>query len=132
MLVQDAVEVVARADLLTVYANDDVAEDDVAVLCLPERMQASRRRAAARVYVIDHHAIVDRQAHLCAVNALDVVGNDAEFRTTNHTIFEKLRHDALGYVDRNGKAYARARARRREDLRVDADHTPVRVEQRPA
>src|SRR5947207_10496275 len=113
MLVEDAVEVVARADFLAVYRDDYVSECNVAVISLPERVQSRSSSTAVRVHVVDHYAFCNGQAHLSSVNALDVVGDDSEFRATNRAVLNQLRHDALGYVED------------RKSTRLNSSHTVI-------
>src|SRR5215207_1336599 len=131
MLVEHAVEVVLVLHLLAVDGGDDVADDEVALGRLGEPAQPRRGGRAVRVELQDEQPLVDRQAYAAQVG--DGARVEAELRADDAPLADELRQDAPGDVDGDGEADAHgAAAVGREDLRVDADHAPLRVEQRPA
>src|SRR5713226_4799234 len=131
MLVQDDEEFVVVADLLAVNRNDDVAKLDIAIFSLNQTAQARVGRCSPRLHGHNQHAVRDWQSHL-ARERFDIARLNAQLRPLHVTIAHELGHDALGNVDGNGKADSGGRARRRFDLRIDADHAAMRIQQRPA
>src|SRR5215207_858685 len=131
MLVEDAEEVVLDGDLLAVDGGDDVAEDDIAVVRLGQPLEAGGGRRAVRVCDLDdEQPLCDRQADAAQVG--DAAREDAELGTDDAPVADELRDDAARDARRDGEADADRAARRRKYLRVDADHAPLRVEERPA
>src|SRR5215207_3516870 len=131
VLVEHAVEIVLVLHLLAVDGGDDVADDEVALGRLGEPAQTRGGGRAVRVELEYQQSFVNRQAYAAQVG--DGAWVEAELRTDDAPLADELRQDALGDVDGDGEADAhRAAAVGREDLRVDADHAPLRVEQRPA
>src|SRR5215207_2841017 len=131
VLVERAVEVVLIHDLLAVDGGDDVADDGVALGRLGEPAQPRRGGRAVRVELKYQQPFVNRQAYAAQVG--DGARVESELRADDAPLADELRQDALGDVDGDGEADAHgAAAVGREDLRVDADHAPLRVEQRAA
>ena len=131
-------ERVDRCDVLAVDRDDHVAR----------RAGSSRRRRrpacaalepglggrAAGLHGADEDAVVGREPEHVRDLRVDVLQRDAEVGAVDAAVVEQLRDDALDGVGRNREADAdvAAAAVARLDLRVDADHAALRVDQRAA
>src|SRR6266542_2101509 len=112
MLVERMIEIVVGRNLLSINRYDDISELDIAVVGLHQATE-SRVRGGATGLNFDHQdAFVYRKSNL-VYKRVNVASADTEFRPAHFTVAHKLRHDALGNIHRNGKAYPCRRARRR-------------------
>ena len=114
---------------------DDVVAQDVAVLdrCAVDRgdhvaaAHAGLFGRAASLHRVDQRAAHVARARGCAAmsrgHRLD---RHAEHAALHLAVVDQLRHDVLRHVRGNREADADVAARRRQDLRVDADQLAAR------
>ncbi len=129
-----ALELLRRGDGLPVDRGDDVAAGRE---LLPAHsgggvgsLEAGVRGRAAGGHLRHLHA--GRQAELGGQGVGDRGDADAEVGVLDLAGGEELRDDRLDRVGRNGEADAVVSARVALDLRVDADHLRLEVEERAA
>ena len=131
-------ERVDRCDLLAVDRDDHVPAELVALAGDDDlgraAFEAGLRGGAAGLDGSDEHALLRGEAEHAGDVRAHVLERDAEERAVDVAVLDELRDDALDGVDRDGEADAdvSAAAVRGLDLRVDADHAALRVDQRAA
>src|SRR3954453_18149234 len=123
-------------ELLAVHGGDDVAARRV-----PRRLEGLGAvpgldaglvgRPAGRD-LLHPGALLHREVELLRELREHGHGGDAEVGILGLALLAQLRQRALDGVDRDGETDALAAAARGQDLRVDAEHAALLVEERPA
>src|SRR3954469_9166975 len=117
-------------------------DDDVAPLLVGLRLEADALAvASAQAPLVGRPALADLLHPRAAVGAelealaelrIDVLRRHAEEGVVDGALLAQLLHRALDGVHRHREAHAAPAPARRADLRVDPQHAPLGVEQRPA
>src|ERR1051326_696736 len=131
------VEIVVRADRLTIYAGDDVA----AQIIDPSSAHPHGLRPAFDSGFVsrptchsfaDQETRLDRQIQLIRHLRTHLKLGDPQFGRPDSAISQNVGDDAFGSVYWHGETDAARAARRAVDHSVDADHLAMRIKERPA
>src|ERR1043165_7255858 len=114
-------ELARLVDRLAVEADDDVAGLEAGLLRRAAGLDLGDERAARSV---EAEGLGERRRYFLHA--------DAEASALDLAVREQLLLDADRRIDRDGEGDALEAARARVDLRVDADHLALHVEERPA
>ncbi len=106
---------------LAVHAENDVARLETGLGCRAVFLDLRDQRAARRLQAKRGRQVLRHRLH-----------RDAQPCVLHLAMLDDLLGHALGHIDRDGERQPFKRAGLREDLRVDADHFTLGVEQRPA
>src|SRR5580692_3801665 len=112
-------QLIGGLDLLAVDTEDDVERLDAGFVGRTARLDRGHGRAARPI-----------EAEVLGRRGRDFLNGDADATAADTTVLDQLLGNIVGHADRNREGDAFVTAAAAVDLRIDADHLTLEIEQR--